>query len=205
MDNTEQEKLDPIKRLLWLDIETTGLDHDTLEVLEVAWFVTEIDLEPLTPLESRVLAHPGLQIADPFVLDMHTNNGLLADVAEAKDTYDSVSAAILATMGSVEELEPNPVTWILAGTGVATFDKRIIENRFPFVHASLAYYTFDVGVIRRFLREVIVMPFTDAETEQLIALRPENHRAMGDVLAAWKESELYRYMILDVIGFEENS
>lgn len=199
----EQEKVDPIRRLLWLDTETTGLDHEGLEVLEVAWFVTAIDLEQITSVESRVLSHlDALDLMDDFVTDMHTKNGLIDDVADSTDDYESVTRAILLTMHEVERIERQPVEWVLAGSGVGTFDMRVLERLFPSIHKCLAYFVIDVGIIRRFLRDVVGFPLSEEELATLHGFRPTDHRAPTDIVAAWKEACFYKDTILDWVGFE---
>lgn len=39
------EKEEKLQRILWLDTETTGLDHEVLRVLEIGWTVTDLDLD----------------------------------------------------------------------------------------------------------------------------------------------------------------
>lgn len=72
---------DPYKRLLWLDFETNGLhEHGyRVHVLEVAAVVTDSGLNELAVFEPVVLRAPDEAYAamDDFVLNMHTENGLL--------------------------------------------------------------------------------------------------------------------------------
>lgn len=85
--------------LLWVDTETTGLDHRRDTVLEASWFVTDADARPLTPLRSRFTAlqpddspcipeeggywEDGSRISD-YVREMHSKSGLTAAHAQAQ-------------------------------------------------------------------------------------------------------------------------
>lgn len=185
-----QEKEDKLKRILWLDLETTGLDHDTLRVLEVGWTVTDLELiqDPTFDHIATMVVrphnyHPGLM--DDFVRDMHTRNGLLEVVAASNNTADDADNLIVRTMREIEKHYNVPIEWALGGTGVATFDKRIIGKWFPGVHSRLAYWTYDIGVVRRFMRDV----FGVADNPEF---KSDNHRVAGDVALALAEAQWWR-------------
>ncbi len=70
-------------KLLWLDLETTGLDPAKNVILEVAVSVADLATPFVaTPIYHAVLVHHG-QGLDPFIVDMHTKNGLLAECLES--------------------------------------------------------------------------------------------------------------------------
>ena len=83
------------ERIMWLDLETTGLDPETGLILEVAVVVTNRWLKELAR-ESIVIPHSveALEAAgmDDFVRDMHTENGLLDEVT-GKDGFQGLSAS----------------------------------------------------------------------------------------------------------------
>lgn len=64
--------------LLWLDIETTGLNPSHHALLEVAMRATRADLEPYAEYHA-VLAYNG--VTDDFIRRMHGPNGLLDECA----------------------------------------------------------------------------------------------------------------------------
>lgn len=75
----------PTAALLWLDVETTGLDPNTCSILEIGAICTSLDTnteygryETFIHIDSSQL----LEIALP-ALKMHTANGLLADCEQA--------------------------------------------------------------------------------------------------------------------------
>ena len=66
----------------------------------------------------------------------------------------------------------------LAGSGVSHFDRRFIRRYWPSLDRKLAYAMFDVGVVRRFLREwgLGLLPPEYAETRAPTI----GHRALSD-------------------------
>lgn len=183
----EQEKVEKLKRILWLDLETTGLDHDALRVLEVGWTVTDLELnqDPTFDHIATMVLNPGPISMDDFVREMHTNNGLLTEVGNSKNTTDDADNLIVRTLRQIEKHYTVPIEWVLGGTGVATFDKRVIEKWFPGVHSRLTYWTYDIGVVRRFMRDVFGI--TDAPE-----FKTDDHRAAGDVALALAEAQWWR-------------
>lgn len=88
--------------LLWLDVETTGLSHETDWLLEVAAIATTFDanLEPLGEPFSECLTLPeiGLRDIDPHVLEMHSTNGLWRACKTNGRSLSNLSGKLGATM-----------------------------------------------------------------------------------------------------------
>ena len=70
--------------LFWMDLEMTGLDPNTEVIVEIATVVTDDDLTVLAEGPDVVIATPAqfLEKMDPFVLNMHTNSGLLEAIQQ---------------------------------------------------------------------------------------------------------------------------
>lgn len=159
-------------KLYWLDIETTGLDPAAHTILEIA--VREADLlKPFgtTPIfNSPIYAgHIVDGMLEPFIVDMHTKNGLLAECRHKSVT----------TMREAEEqlLRLIPMSWIkeergvLAGSSVH-FDHSFLRVHMPELSMRLSHRHYDVSAVSLFCRS-LGMPYVKAEPA---------HRAMPDVL-----------------------
>lgn len=72
-------------RLLWIDLETEGLG-DKVQILEIALVITDARLDEIATFNQVVMPR-GLTL-DPFVLAMHTKNGLLADLQHGRPIAD---------------------------------------------------------------------------------------------------------------------
>ncbi|MEY4008316.1 MAG: hypothetical protein RLZZ467_1383, partial [Gemmatimonadota bacterium] len=69
-------------RLVWLDLEMTGLDTRRHVIVEIAVIVTDSDLEPLDDGIDIVISATDAELAemDEFVTNMHTKSGLLDEI-----------------------------------------------------------------------------------------------------------------------------
>ena len=67
-------------KMVWLDLEMTGLDVDRCAIIEIGLVITGKDLEPLAELE-RVIWQPEevLLRMTPFVREFHKTSASLGD------------------------------------------------------------------------------------------------------------------------------
>lgn len=165
--------------LIWLDLETTGLDLEHDEPIEVAAIATAPWLTapptwPDLPTFHSIIAtsKDPLDLCDAVVYDMHMANGLLEDVAIEGRPKWWVDELLVQW---VEEVfgEDRPELW-LAGSGVAQFDIHWIRKHFPRFAELLSYKTIDVSPMRRFMEQCAGLRLTDSRSE------PSEHRSMSD-------------------------
>src|SRR4051794_5838304 len=66
-------------RMVWVDLEMTGLDPATCEIVEIATIVTDANLELIAEGPCLVIHPPDEALAtmSPFVHDLHQRSGLL--------------------------------------------------------------------------------------------------------------------------------
>jgi oligoribonuclease len=171
---------------LWLDLETTGLDPASDDILEVGLVVTDEHLTELA--ERRYLLDPGYdwqELVDQFVLEMHTKSGLLAELTDPYSHF-IYHSLLLVERCIVNVIEPYLTDGkiVLAGSGVATFDLQVIKAQMPELAQRLTYWTMDIGVVRRYLRDICQVELPDTG--------PVNHRALDDVHHHLDEAILFR-------------
>jgi oligoribonuclease (3'-5' exoribonuclease) len=179
--------------IAFTDIEACGLDDDS-PILEVAIILTT---QKLTRIASAkwVIAHPNWPVLrerleaepDPIVFNMHTANGLIADLdalhasGEGK-TISEVEAEIVAFIA-----QRNPggkVTF--GGSGVAQYDMRLFKRQMPTLHGLSNYYTYDISPVRRFAKVAgVVVP---AEISDQAS---KTHRADDDVEMHLREADWF--------------
>lgn len=163
-------------RVLVCDLETTGLDLGNDLILEAAFIGVTSGLEEL--FRCRFLVdHPAADVADRLrggpdvVRAMHDRSGLLGE----RDTgtgavpllqIEEYLTAKIAEFG--DDTAP-----ALGGSGVAAFDRRLIDRDLPRLSAALAYWSLDVGPMRRGFKLA-----TGCELVSFNDTKP--HRAMAD-------------------------
>jgi oligoribonuclease len=142
----------PEKALVWIDVETSGLDASTETLLEVACLVTDLDLNILDGggYQSTILWAPQeiarlRANADPFVQDMHEGTGLWAKCSNPERSLpvEVVEANLLAY---ITALVPERRTARCAGNSVR-LDLNFLDRWLPAVTAHLHYRMLDVSTL----------------------------------------------------------
>lgn len=174
--------------IAWIDVETTGLDPAREHLLEISLILTDNELNPVADPVSVLIdpsvedVHPDYKVGsdiartvDDFIRDMHTSNGLFADLdaglGVAPDEADGLIAdAISAAAG--EGGKP-----LLAGNSI-TLDRNFLEAQAPRTYAALHYRSIDVTSIENDLAR-------DGFAEPIAAWRAarpkKSHRGADDI------------------------
>jgi oligoribonuclease len=130
-----------MKKILWCDLETTGLDFVGGKILEVSAIVTDTKFNELESFshvvgwKDDIVSH-----MNDYVRNMHTANGLLDEVRfSIKDLYlvDCYFANFIGEhFGSEKPL--------LTGNTIS-FDRTFIQQHMPKSSSLLHYRTMDVS------------------------------------------------------------
>jgi oligoribonuclease (3'-5' exoribonuclease) len=178
---------------LWCDLETTGLEWDgpSAAILEAAFVLTTVDLVEVASA-SAVVSPPGasqdhdaLWASMPEVVrQMHRDNGLWQEATRGGTPMLHVEPELLGWLDEHGAVAGSQV-W-LAGSGVAHFDRFWVQAHMPRLASRLdAYYTLDVGEVRRALHDAGVrLPGEPAQ--------PKVHRAVPDVRYALELGRVQR-------------
>lgn len=157
-------------KLFWLDLETTGLDPAKCVVLEVAYAVASLE-RPFDPeVYGQMTVHHVRREGDdvdPFVVDMHTKNGLWAECQGARFTMRDVEEHLLTIVPEIADWEDKPT---LAGNCVG-FDHGFLKRYAPKLAARFHYRYYDVSSVKLFCRSLGMARLDGGES----------HRAADDV------------------------
>src|SRR5262245_53244856 len=87
-------------RLVWIDLEMTGLDVERHRIVEIAVLVTDARLDVLADGLDLVVHQSPEELAemDDFVRKMHTKSGLLAEIERSSLTIEDAGKQAIETI-----------------------------------------------------------------------------------------------------------
>lgn len=178
------------KILVWCDTETSGLEDSKHKLLEIAIGFTDINFEVIETL-TFVLPCPDLESvyneATPFVQDMHTKNGLWADVHAVNENYVGLAFA----MSDVEQTIIEAMSRYGLGENSRTrchgynpaFDLGFLAENMPRLHRCFDHNKGDVRALEHFCL------LWGLEKHKPVN---HNHRALDDLLDEIEAAKHYR-------------
>lgn len=177
----------PADRLVWIDLEMTGLDTSRDEIVEIACIVTEADLTEIDAGISLVIqpspeAWAGM---DPFVVNMHETSGLSAEVNDGI-TLEQATAQVLDYITThIPESRKAP----LAGSSVYV-DRMFLARYMPSIDEYLHYRLIDVSSIKELAKRWYPRVYFNTPE------KTGNHRALADIRESIAELRYYRDAVM---------
>ncbi|WP_424465865.1 oligoribonuclease [Pseudoclavibacter helvolus] len=175
------------ERLVWIDCEMTGLDPSIDELVEVAAFVTDSDLNILDEGFEIVISASEAAMANmgEFVTQMHTTSGLIEEIPNGA-TLEAATAELLAYL---KKHVPVPRTAPLAGNTIGT-DRMFLAKYMPEVDQHLHYRNVDVSTLKELSRRWFPRVYFHSPDKD------GGHRAKADILESIRELKYYRKAVL---------
>jgi oligoribonuclease len=173
-------------RIVWIDCEMTGLDFKNDLLVEIACVITNAQLEIVAEGLNLVITAPAerLEAMDPFVINMHTESGLLPEIPNGI----SLDAAEEQLFNYISTHIPEASKAPLAGSSVHV-DRIFLQRDMPRVDSYLHYRIIDVSSIKELARRWYPRAYFASPT------KTGNHRALGDILDSINELKYYREAI----------
>lgn len=173
------------KRILWVDLEMTGLDPVEDRILEVAAIITDWNFKEVATYEAAVLVGPRIvqkrMLKGPATAFWETipatRDALITQNKEKGRSARTIENELLAFLDEHFE-EGVPV--ILAGNSIHQ-DRKFIDREWPRLAARLHYRMLDVSSWK------IVF---DGKYGKRFAKR-EEHRALDDIRGSIEELQYY--------------
>jgi oligoribonuclease len=172
-------------RLLWADLEMTGLDPFECVVVEIATIVTEANLDIVAEGPNIVVHQPDEALAkmNEVVQRMHDSSGL--------------TEAVRASTVSLREAEQQTLAFVrehcdqgvvpLCGNSIWK-DRQFVERYMPELDGYLHYRNVDVSS----LKELVRRWYPDAGRPPA---KQESHRALDDIRESIEELRWYRQQV----------
>ena len=174
------------QRLVWLDLEMTGLDPHENTIIEIATIVTEGDLEIVAEGPSFAISQPEEELdkMDEWNQTHHTENGLIDRVRNNGVSMKEAEEKTIEFL-RLHCLEGVPP---LCGNTIGQ-DRRFLRKYMPELHDFFHYRSVDVTSIKEVIRRWY--PNSPRFSKR------SGHRAMDDVRGSIDELAHYRKYVFD--------
>lgn len=141
--------MDPSLKLVWIDLEMTGLDTDNDRIIEIATIVTDGGLEVLAEGPVLAIHQPAavLEAMDDWNRKTHGGSGLLARVAASNLTEQDAERATLDFLLQHVPAGASP----MCGSSVCQ-DRRFLARRMPQLERFFHYRNLDVSTVKELAR-----------------------------------------------------
>jgi oligoribonuclease len=190
MANTPSQKTSPQTaktvlnefRLVWLDMEMTGLDPEKERIIEVAVVVTEPDLTVVAEGPVLVIHQPDslLDAMDSWNRSTHGKSGLTDKVKASTLTEAQAELQLIEFMSQYVPAGKSP----LCGNTVSQ-DRRFMFNYMPKLEQFFHYRTVDVSTIKELARRWRPELLKGFE-------KRSKHEALADIYESIDELKYYR-------------
>ncbi|KAA8979716.1 oligoribonuclease [Halospina sp. K52047b] len=182
------EQNERAQRLIWIDLEMTGLDPDSDRIIEVATIVTDADLNALA--EGPVLAvHQSdavLGAMDEWNTTTHGNSGLTRRVRESSLTERDAELETIAFLKEWVDARTSPI----CGNSICQ-DRRFLARYMPELEAFFHYRNLDVSTVKELARRW--------KPEALEGFKKKGaHQALDDIRESIAELQHYRKTLFEL-------
>lgn len=186
------KKYDAFTRLVWLDLEMTGLDTAIHRTIEAAALVTDADLNILGEGVSLVIHQSDevLSQASEFATKTFTASGLFDKVRQSTVSTQDAQAQILRYLRDQGVTEGMA---LLAGNSISN-DRRFLRAEMPELHDWIHYRSVDVSSIKMLTRTWLPAIFNG------VPEKAESHLALADIHESIVELRYYKAQIFDKVG-----
>lgn len=176
--------------IVWVDLETTGLNPETRQILEVAAVVTDANLNEISSFTHVVALSRSIPLNafDRVALEMHMKSGLLAEALAEEYNIGGVSARFSSWLSGVLGDTKCP----LAGSSVH-FDRKFMAKHMSAVESLFGYRNIDVSTIKELVKRW-------CPELQYIASKKAEHRALADIQGSIEELKWYRALLFNALA-----
>lgn len=169
------------ERLVWIDLEMTGLDYQTDVILEIASIVTDGDLHIIATGPNLIIHQPDeiLNKMNTFCTELHNKTGLFQSSQQSTITVEQAEAETLSFLEQHCKKNDAP----LCGNSV-WFDKLFLKKDMPLIYDFLHYRIVDVTTLKVMI---------NLWTKHHATFKKKNvHRALDDIKESIAELQFYK-------------
>ena len=165
-------------KLLWIDLEMTGLDPKEDRILEAAAIATDMNLNEIADYQAVVKVDEDLMktrmVGKFWDKNQKSRDALIAQNQSGKPVE-------IVERELIDFIKQNfGDTIYLAGNSIHQ-DRKFIESEMPKLNQKLHYRMLDVSAWKIYFENALNKKFT----------KPENHRALDDINGSIEELKWY--------------
>lgn len=179
-------------RLIWIDLEMTGLDTGNDSILEIATVVTDSQLRVLAEGPELAIAHPlaALEAMDEWNRNQHRKSGLWQRVLDSEVSLAQAEARTVAFLNEWVPAKASP----MCGNSICQ-DRRFLHRLMPRLEQYFHYRNLDVSTLKELARRWA--------PDVLAGVRKQAaHTALSDVHDSIEELRHYRRFMGPFAGVE---
>ncbi len=176
--------MDP-QALIWIDLEMTGLNPQTDQILEIATIVTDAQLNIVARGPELAIAHSltTLQAMDDWNRKQHSGSGLWQRSLEQGVSLAEAEEQTLAFLRPYVPQRSSP----MCGNSICQ-DRRFLALQMPALEAFFHYRQIDVSTVKELARR-----WSPAMLEGV--LKRNAHTALSDIEDSIDELKHYRQFL----------
>jgi oligoribonuclease len=169
-------------RLIWIDLEMTGLDTSNDSIIEIATIVTNSDLEVLAegPMLAIHQSDDVLAGMDEWNTRQHTGSGLVKRVRDSELTVADAERMTLEFLAELVEPGDSP----MCGNSICQ-DRRFMAREMPDLERFFHYRNLDVSSLK-------ILAGMWAPAVAAGVKKTSSHLAMDDIRDSIAELRHYR-------------
>ncbi|VFP83857.1 oligoribonuclease [Buchnera aphidicola] len=173
------------ERLIWIDLEMTGLNPRIHKIIEISTIITDkyLNIIEIGPNIIIFQNQYDLKKMSHETFNIHQNNGLIKNVKISQENENSAEEKTLLFLKTQIKKKISP----MCGNSIST-DRNFLSNYMPKLESYFHYRNLDVSSINELVKRW--MPNISNKIK-----KKNEHRAQKDLIESIQELMIYRKKI----------